>query len=181
MGILRTLFFNLLHQSGKYLIEPHRGHGGGYGAKLLYLVVKPRRGVDLFIIHKYERDLIRLGISKHTSLDILTQVFHGLLHSSHKNRIKRPLKISCICMKCLAIYSYRNRTTSHKLCLRYLLIKILHSGTYIISKSCHTATSFLPNLSYISSRSYLSNLPHIHLLICPSLYHIRLIGYKPVV
>lgn len=80
------------------------------------------------------------------------------LHSSHKNRIKRSLKIPCICMKCLAIYSYCNRTTSHKLCLRYLLIKILHSGTYIISKSCHTATSFLSyllNLSYISSRSYI--------------------------
>ena len=112
------------------------------------------------------RTLIYLGSSVPSSLT-------ACLHSSHKNRIKRSLKIPCICMKCLAVYSYRNRTTSHKLCLRYLLIKILHSGT--------TATSFLPNLSYISSRSYLSNLPHIHLLICPSLYHIRLIGYEPVV
>ena len=119
----------------KCFVESHRRHRCGDRAYFLNLIIKPCGAIQSFIIYKDQSNLITLGISKYTTLNILTQVSHSFLHSSSKNMIERLVKTTSESVESLAINADCDRSSAHQSSLRNRFIKLFHAHTKFISHS----------------------------------------------
>ena len=100
--------FKIIYIFSKKFIKCHSCHRCSNRTHLLDFVIKPSTTIQILIIYKNKSNFIALRISKNTSLNILTKIFHSFSHRFAKNFVEWFFKSTSKGMKCFAVQPNSN-------------------------------------------------------------------------